>query len=175
MPDPTLAQLSCCPCRLSAFGEQHPFSGQVWSCLLNQGLLLPWVRGAGVAVWIKSAPLRVWPLWQIRGDDSRSPTKDHDGKTCLGRDSSPRFTLAGHGVSAETMSFPSAGFPGRGSEEEVPALPIAPISHHHPIAAVPSAPNVMVPRSLVRCCSWHRFCISGMGSPAPARPRTQGS
>lgn len=89
MPDPKLALLSCLSLSLSAFEEQHPFSGQVWSCLLNQGLFLPWVHGTDVAVWIKSASFRIWLLWQIRGGDSTSPTEGQDGKTCLGRDSSP--------------------------------------------------------------------------------------
>lgn len=112
MPDPKLAQLSCLSLSLSAFEEQHPFSGQVWSCLLNQGLFLPWVHGTDVAVWIKSASFRIWLLWQIRGDDSTSSTKG----TCQGRDPSPR-SLGCHGVSVEMMPFPSAGIPRRGSEE----------------------------------------------------------
>lgn len=116
MPDPKLAQLSCLSLSLSAFEEQHPFSGQVWSCLLNQGLFLPWVHGTDVAVWINSALFRIWLLWQITGDDSTSSTKGQDGKTCWGG-TCPLASLAGHGVSVEMMPFPSAGIPRRGSEE----------------------------------------------------------
>lgn len=138
MPDPQPAQLSCLSLSPSAFEEQNPFSGQVWSCLLNQGLFLPWVHGTGVAVWIKSASFRIWLLWQIRGGDSTGPTKGPGGKTCLGRDLSP-CSLAGHGVCVEMMPFPRV----RGGE-----LQLCPLLTSHLSGALSSLMD---------------FCISGWG------------
>lgn len=134
MPDPRLAQLSCLSLSLSAFEEQYPFSGQVWSWLLNQGLFLPWVQGTDVAVWIKSASFRIWPLWQIRGVDSTSPTKGQDGKTCLGRDSSP----CSLGLSVEMMPLPSAGYPGRRPQEGSASSAHCP---HVPLQRCPQLPK----------------------------------
>lgn len=164
MPDPRLAQLSCLSLSLSAFEEQYPFSGQVWSWLQNQGLFLPWVQGTDVAVWIKSASFRIWPLWQIRGDDSTSPTKGQDGKTCLGRDSSPcslgwPWLVCGDDATSQCR-VPRAK--ATGGERQLCALPTC------PIAAVPSAPKAVV------LSSFTGFCISGMGCPAPAKPHSQG-
>lgn len=163
MPDPKLAQLSCLSLSLSAFEEQHPFSGQVWSCLLNQGLFLSWVHSTNVAVGIKSASFRIWPLWQIR-DDSTSPTKGQGGQTCLGRDSStcslgwPWHVCGDDAISQCRVPWARV----RGWEHQLCSL------FPCPMAVVPSAPSAVVLSSLMG------FCTSGMGCPAPAKLHSQG-
>lgn len=159
MPDPRLAQFSCLSLSLSAFEEQHPFSGQVWSCVLNQGLFLSWVHGTDVAVWIKSASFRIWPLWQVRRDGSTSPTKGWGGQTCLERDLSPcSLGWPWHVCGGDAISQCRV----RGGEGQLCPLLTC------PIAVVPSAPHTLVLSSLMG------FCISGIGCPAPAKLHSQG-
>lgn len=116
--------------------EQNPFSVQVWSCLPNQGRLLPWMHGTDVAVWIKSDPLKIWLLQPTGGDDSRSPTKDQDGKTCPGTHPRglPWLATVCHGDDAVSQHRVPWARVRRGKP--------AHISHHHPIAVVPSVPTL---------------------------------
>jgi len=152
-----------CACPLFAFGEQDPFSGQVWSCLLNG--LLPWVHGIDVAVY-----------------------QCHSASGCCGRPEQmtaevPQRTgmasPAWGGTRPLGLPWLAVACPWRGccfaawgsplqvsgGKRQLCPLFTSPITI--PLQRCPWLPTPRCRAPSCRC-SQHHFCISGMGSPAPS-------